>query len=64
MAVSDADASDYEAKYWLAQSILAQRPPQPRVAAACEFLRRAMEILDPEKKAEFKKAYTAANCSN
>lgn len=63
-ALVDADAADHEAQYWLAQSILAQRPPQPRVAAACEFLRRSMGIGDPQKKAQFVKAYAAAKCSN
>jgi tetratricopeptide (TPR) repeat protein len=63
-ALVDADASDYEAHYWLAQSILAQHPTQPRAAAACEYLRRSMAINDPEKKAEFGKAFANAKCAN
>ena len=63
-ALVNADARDYEAQYWLAQSILAQRPPQPRVAAACEFLRRSMAIDDAQRKAEFAKAFAAAKCTN
>ena len=63
-ALVDADATDYEAQYWLAQSILAQRPSQPRVVAACELLRRSMAIEDAQKKAEFAKAFAAAKCAN
>src|SRR5207302_9822679 len=63
-ALVEADRSDYEAHYWLAQSILAQRPTQPRAAAACEYLQRSMAIDDAEKKAQFAKAYAAAKCAN
>ena len=62
-ALVDADENDYEAHYWLAQSILAQRPPPERVADACELLQKALSINDPEKKAQFAKAVSAANCA-
>jgi tetratricopeptide (TPR) repeat protein len=61
-ALVDADGNDYEAHYWLAQSILAQRPPPERVADACELLQKALAINDPAKKAQFLKAMGAANC--
>ena len=61
-ALVDADGNDYEAHYWLAQSILAQRPPPERVADACELLQKALAIDDPAKKAQFLKAMGAANC--
>jgi tetratricopeptide (TPR) repeat protein len=63
-ALVDADASDYEALYWLAQSILAQRPPPARVVEACGLLQRSIVVADPEKKAQFGKAIAAAKCSN
>jgi tetratricopeptide (TPR) repeat protein len=61
-ALVDADASDYEAHYWLAQSILAQRPAPERVAAACGLLQKALSVNDAEKKAQFAKAIAAAKC--
>jgi tetratricopeptide (TPR) repeat protein len=61
-ALVEADAADYEAHYWLAQSILAQRPAPERVAEACGLLQKALSIDDPEKKARFLKALGAANC--
>jgi DNA-binding transcriptional regulator YiaG len=56
-ALVEADASDHEAHYWLAQSILAQRPPAERVQEACELLRHSLAIPDPQKKAQFAKAF-------
>jgi tetratricopeptide (TPR) repeat protein len=61
-ALVDADGNDYEAHYWLAQSILAQHPPPERVADACELLQKALAINNPAKKAQFLKAMGAANC--
>src|SRR5437764_10124437 len=52
-ALVQADASDYEAHYWLAQSILAQHPSPDRAAEACRLLQRSLAISDPEKKAQF-----------
>lgn len=63
-ALVDADRSDYEAHYWLAQSILAQRPAPERVTEACGLLQRSLAIEDPEKKAQFAKAMAAAKCAN
>ena len=63
-ALVQADAADYEAHYWLGQSILAQRPPPERVVEACGLLRRSLAVNDPEKKAEFAKAVAAAKCPN
>jgi len=61
-ALVDADASDYEAHYWLAQSILAQRPPPERLTEACGLLQRSLAIDDPARKAQFLKAVAAAKC--
>jgi len=63
-ALVQADAADYEAHYWLGQSILAQRPAPDRVAEACGLLKRSLAVNDPEKKAAFAKAVAAAKCSN
>jgi len=63
-ALVEVDASDYEAHYWLAQSILAQRPPLERIAEACGLLRRSLAINDPQRKAQFLKAVAAAKCPN
>jgi tetratricopeptide (TPR) repeat protein len=61
-ALVEADSSDFEAHYWLAASILAQHPAPERVAAACGLLQKALSINDPEKKAQFAKAVSAASC--
>jgi TolA-binding protein len=61
-ALVQADSSDYEAHYWLAESILAQHPEPERVAAACALLQLALSIQDPQKKAAFTKAMAAARC--
>jgi len=63
-ALVAADANDFEAQYWLGQSILAQRPAPERVAEACGFLRRAVAVADPQRKAQYTKALTAAKCQN
>jgi len=63
-AMVEADGNDHEAQYWLGQSILAQRPPADRVQAACDLLRHSLAISDPQKKAQFAKALTAAKCPN
>lgn len=63
-ALADADANDHEARYWLAQSILAQRPPADRVKVACGLLRQSLAVSDPQKKAQFAKALAAAKCPN
>jgi tetratricopeptide (TPR) repeat protein len=57
-----ADSNDYEAHYWLAESILAQHPEPERAAAACALLNRAVLIQDPQKKVEFTNALAAAKC--
>ena len=62
-ALVEAAPADYEAHYWLAQSILAQQHPAPwRVTEACRLLLKALAIKDPAKKAQFVKAMAAANC--
>jgi len=63
-ALVQADAEDYEAHYWLGQSILAQRPAPERIAEACGLLQRSLSVNDAQKKAEFAKAVTAAKCPN
>ena len=63
-ALVEADATDREAQYWLAQSILAQRPPADRVQSACQLLRQSLAIGDPQKKAQFAKTLAAAKCPN
>jgi tetratricopeptide (TPR) repeat protein len=61
-ALVKADASDYEAHYWLALSILAQHPEPWRVTEACGLLQKAIAINDPGKKAQFLKAMGSAGC--
>jgi len=61
-ALTQADAGDHEAHYWLAQSILAQHPSPERANEACGLLHLSLAINDPEKKAQFAKALTAAKC--
>ncbi|HTM49926.1 MAG TPA: tetratricopeptide repeat protein, partial [Bryobacteraceae bacterium] len=61
-ALVQADAADYEALYWLGQSILAQRPGAERTAEACGLLRRSLAVADPQKKLDFGKAVAAAKC--
>jgi tetratricopeptide (TPR) repeat protein len=63
-ALVSVDPNDYEAHYWLAESILAQHPPLARVAEACVLLQRSLSIQDPAKKADFTKALAAAKCAN
>jgi lipoprotein NlpI len=63
-ALVAADASDYEAHYWLGQSILAQRPGPERVREACGQLKLSLSVSDAERKAEFGKAIAAAKCPN
>jgi tetratricopeptide (TPR) repeat protein len=63
-ALVQADASDYEAHYWLALSILAQHPEPWRVTEACGLLQKALGINDPGKKAQFLKAMGSAGCPN
>jgi tetratricopeptide (TPR) repeat protein len=63
-ALVEADGDDFEARYWLGQSILAQRPAPERVIEACGLLRRSLAVNDPEKKAEFAKGIVAAKCPN
>ena len=40
-----------------------QRPAPDRAAEACRLLQRSLAISDPEKKAQFAKAITAAKCN-
>ena len=61
-ALVQADASDYEAHYWLALSILAQHPEPWRVTEACGLLQKALAITDAGKKAQFLKAMGSAGC--
>jgi tetratricopeptide (TPR) repeat protein len=61
-ALVQADGNDFEAHYWLAESILAQHPAADRVAAACALLARAISTPDHQKKADFSKALAAAGC--
>ena len=63
-ALVDADPNDYEAHYWLAESILAQHPAPARVTSACALLQRSLSIQDPARKADFAKAMAAAKCAN
>ena len=61
-ALLEADATDYEAQYWLAESILAQQPSLARRVEACALLRGSLAIRDAEKRAQFTKAMTTARC--
>ncbi len=58
----DADPNDYEADYWLAESIVAQRPSMERFAAACALLQRSLSIKDLQKRADFSRTM-AIQCS-
>lgn len=61
-AMVASDAKDFEAQYWLAVSILAQRPSAERSAEACRFLNQSLLIADQEKKAAFAKTLSSAKC--
>jgi tetratricopeptide (TPR) repeat protein len=63
LALVKADPGDYEAHYWLAQSILAQHPGPDRSMVACGLLQRSLAIQDPQRKKEFAKALAAAKCA-
>jgi tetratricopeptide (TPR) repeat protein len=63
-ALVSIDPNDFEAHYWLGESILAQHPPSARVAEACVQLQRSLSIQDPARKADFTKAVAAAKCAN
>ena len=61
-ALVEVDPNDFEAHYWLAESILAQKPPPTRRDEACALLRRSLNIADVEKQAQYKKALASALC--
>lgn len=63
-AAVEADPKDYESQYWLAESILAQRPDASRKAEACEYLRRSLSILSAEKRMQFRKRVLSVGCAN
>ena len=56
------DPADYEAQYWLAESILAQPLSPARKNEACELLKRSLSIGDAGKKAQFTKAIEYVKC--
>jgi tetratricopeptide (TPR) repeat protein len=60
-ALLEADSSDHESQFWLAQSMLVSRPDAPRKAEACALLRQAVKIEDPARRAQFA-AVAATNC--
>jgi tetratricopeptide (TPR) repeat protein len=61
-ALLAADPSDYEAAYWLAQSILGARPAAPRRTEACELLKKSLQIKDAERRTEFAASLKTAKC--
>ena len=61
-AVVTSDASDFEAHYWLALSIQAQRPGNERKEEVCLLLKRSVETPDAEKRSQFHKALAGAKC--
>lgn len=63
-ALIQADPRDYEAQYWLAESILAQRPGPERKFEACALLRRSLQVSDEQKRKQFAAAMAAARCPN
>ncbi len=52
------NASDYEAQYWLAESILAQPLTPERKLEACELLKQSLATNDAEQKAQSMKTAT------
>jgi tetratricopeptide (TPR) repeat protein len=63
-ALMQNDPGDYEAQYWLAEAILAQKPAPDRKAEACALLRRALAVDDLARRAEFAKALNATRCES
>jgi tetratricopeptide (TPR) repeat protein len=61
-AVVTADASDFEAHYWLALSMQAQRPGSERKEEICRLLKKSVETTDVEKRTQFHKALAGAKC--
>lgn len=62
-ALVQSHPEDHEALYWLAETVLAQNPPAPRRAEACEYLQRSLAVADPERRNQFQRAFEAARCS-
>lgn len=63
-ALIQADPRDYEAQYWLGQSILSQRPGPERKSEACAMLRRSLQVSDEQRRKQFAAALAAARCLN
>jgi Flp pilus assembly protein TadD len=63
-ALIQADPKDHEAQYWLAESILTQRPGTEKKSEACAMLRRSLQVGDPERRSQFAVALEAAQCPN
>jgi tetratricopeptide (TPR) repeat protein len=59
-----AEKSDFEAMYWLGESILAQTPSEERRAEACGYLKSSLAISDPEKHRQFSQAHVSAKCGS
>jgi tetratricopeptide (TPR) repeat protein len=61
-ALLQADSTDYESQFWLAQCLLVFHPDAGRKAQACTLLQHAMQIEDSARRAEFA-AVAGANCA-
>jgi tetratricopeptide (TPR) repeat protein len=61
-ALAQAHPDDYEAYYWLAESILAQPVTPARKSEACELLRRSLSVADPKKREQFRNTMVAVEC--
>jgi tetratricopeptide (TPR) repeat protein len=59
-ALLASDPNDYEAQFWLAQSILVAKPDAGRKAEACGLLQRAMNVPDAARRAEITAAVAGA----
>jgi tetratricopeptide (TPR) repeat protein len=60
-ALLQADSTDHESQFWLAQCLLVFHPDAARKIQACALLQQAMEIEEPARHAEFA-VVAAANC--
>jgi len=61
-ALAQAHPDDYEAYYWLAESILAQPLNAQRKGEACELLKRSLSVADLTKREQFRQTTSSVGC--
>lgn len=61
-ALTQSHPDDFEAHYWLAESILAQPLNPTRKSEACELLKRSLAVSDPGKRDQFKQTFSSVGC--